>query len=430
MRIEAKSRSVGGINKRRNPLFIYLYYLILLTVYVFLSRPGVTYSNSIRLLFFAATLLPALWNTTYFLFAIVCFYSMTYLAFTPILPTSIWYYLPVVSLYYIFYYKLTDRIAFMLPILLYFIFICVIYNDYQVFVSCFFVAILISSFIKKEEQLNAIAIALMVSSTILSILFYTNMDSFVYAYGSNHDQERYGWINPNEYAGAIGCGGVIAIHRLFSTRSDSSKWSKILCVLTLFTSTIVIVVNASRGAAISFFIVLILFTFFSKIKFKYKLFGILVVSGLFVFIFSNNIAAFLISRLGESSMATGTGRFDIWNSKFNWFINNANVVELFVGVGGAKSVIIPPVISTHNDFLTAFIGYGVIGILLFLLMLFYPLLTVNKNNRITVSILSLYLFLECFVLEPLFRGYFTFIIFYFYIFKVASLSKTFKETSP
>lgn len=402
---------------------VFYYYLILLIAYYLLSIPDVEYSITIRIAFFAATLIPALRSQTYLSFALICFYSMTYVSFSPILPTALRYYIPVVLLFYLLYYKSVQKIMLQIIFLLYFYTICTIYDDYNEFITCFFFAIITSSFIKEKHQLDYCAVALMLGSTLLSIMFYTNMDTFYYAYGETHEQDRYGWINPNEYAGAIGCGGVIAVQYLFTKTKELPRWIILLCYLTIITSAIAIVINASRGAAISFALVFILFILFSRIRIGYKLLGIIIVSiGVFL-LFRSNVTDFLITRLNESSMATGSGRLDIWASKLEWFLGNASFGEYLFGIGRTACINIPPIYSTHNDFLTAFIGYGAIGLGLIIVMFLYPIVTVHKSHRRVVLFLTLYLFLECMVLEPMFRGYFTFIIFYFYIYKISVFHK-------
>lgn len=404
-------------------LIVSIYYLILLIGYVVLSRPEADYSNNLRILYFLAILVPTFRDTSVFTFAIVCFYSMTYIAFTPILPTSVWYYLPIVFLYLIANRKQTYRLGQPLLIWLYFVFTSLFFADFQVFLPCFLIAIIISSFIRNSTHLESVAIALMISSLILSILFYTNMEAFAYAYGSGHDTQRFGWINPNEYAGAIGCGAVIAVQSLFGKTQQNSILMKALCGITILFSTVVIILNASRGAAISYCLVLSLFLLTSKLNKKAKVFSVFFVVTLFIYIVRSNISELLISRLNESTLATGTGRFDIWEAKWNSFITDGNILELIFGIGREACFNIPPVISTHNDFLTAFIGYGFIGFILFVTMMLYPLFLVRKEYKVIVALLTLYIIMECCVLEPLFRGYFTFIIYYFYIYRFAIIHK-------
>lgn len=404
-------------------LFILCYYAFLLLAYVLLSRPEIEYSLSFRLLFFAATLMPAIKNTTYFTTSIVCFYSMTYIAFTPILPTSLIYYIPIVLLYYIIHFKSSRNITYQIFFLLYYFSICMYYEDYDTFLSSFLIAIIISSFINKDWQLDYIASALMVSSIILSILFYTNMDYYVYAYGSSHDQDRYGWINPNEYAGAVGCGGVVAMQYLFSNIQTHRSWLKLLSYITLFVSAIIVVINASRGAAISFGGVLLLFILLSRNRNRYKLISSVFILGVFYFIAQNDYSTFLLSRFEDSSLYTWSGRLVIWKTKLDTFVGDSNILEFLFGVGRVGSIKIPPVISTHNDFLTAFIGFGLVGVILLCIILLFPILKASKTNKLPIILMTLYLVLECNVLEPLFRGYFTFVIFFFYIYKNAIIRK-------
>ena len=100
-----------------------------------------------------------------------------------------------------------------------------------------------------------------------------------------------------------------------------------------------------------------------------------------------------------------------------------NIFDLLFGIGETASANIGRYVSTHNDLVTAMIAYGIIGLLMFLYFIFiYPIVKA-KNNKLFVFILLIYMIIECCVLEPFFRGYIVFIMFYFFIIKFALLGK-------
>ena len=129
-----KGQKNDSLISDRKSVFIFFYYLLLIIVYVLMSKPEVQYGNAIRIVFFIITLIPAIKNTNYFVFAIICFYSMTYVAFTPILPTSLLFHLPVILFFYFSYYRYKKKNISQIILLFVFSLICIIHVDYQDFI--------------------------------------------------------------------------------------------------------------------------------------------------------------------------------------------------------------------------------------------------------------------------------------------------------
>ena len=80
-------------------------------------------------------------------------------------------------------------------------------------------------------------------------------------------------------------------------------------------------------------------------------------------------------------------------------------------------------ISTHNDILTAFIGFGLVGLILYLYyIIVLPIKNALGRNKITVILMLVYFVIECCMMEPFFRGNIIVVLVNFYIMKYACIN--------
>ena len=127
-------------------------------------------------------------------------------------------------------------------------------------------------------------------------------------------------------------------------------------------------------------------------------------------------------RMQDDTVDTGGDRTTIWQAKLLEF-SELDVATQFVGIGRRACVALAGFMSTHNDFLTAMIGYGYFGLVLFSLLIVYPLIKAPKRSKKAIFILSIYMVIECSVLEPIFRGYLFFLMFYMFTLKYVLIER-------
>ena len=70
----------------------------------------------------------------------------------------------------------------------------------------------------------------------------------------------------------------------------------------------------------------------------------------------------------------------------------------------------------HNDFLAIFCGYGILGLILFIYIIFIvPFANIQRSDRPILISLIVYLLIASLTLEPLASGNITFWAFYYLI---------------
>ncbi len=274
--------------------------------------------------------------------------------------------------------------------------------------------------------MNKLILSFLFISLFLSLLFLVNREVFLTSFGkSEFGFERSTWINPNVFGGMIACGGIVSmgyITKMFFIKIE--KYIIIFSIITVLFAIPTLILNASRGAFFAFCSASALFIIFSKTKVFYKICFIILIASFAGFLFYNGTFDLLIYRLnGEDSTMTFGGRRTLWFDKLKLF-SEFSVLELLFGIGWSNCNELSNEMSTHNDFVTALIGFGIIGFILFLIMLLIPIARAPRDKKISVIVLTLFLMLECSVLEPIFRGYLVFLIFYFFILKYATIKQT------
>lgn len=397
-----------------------------LTVLIFtLMNPGVMLPSILRIALLILIFFPVLLKKDDFPFVFIAFYGISTISFTPILPTSDFYYIVIVLLFYLLSRKKKQFIFNSLPIYGYFLIVSLIHFDYTSSITWILIAILICDMIEKEESLNKLFYSFIIISVFLSILFIVHREEFMvqYSVDGTSDVERSGWTNPNGFGATIAIGGILSVAYLTNTIIfTKSLFKTIVCIITLILTTIVLILNASRGALLAYAVPSVIMLLFSKIKLLHKLIIIVFIILFIGWIYTNNMFELLFVRIADENTATGGGRTEIWQLKIEHFLMKANILNLLFGIGETETVILGRYISTHNDIVTSFVAYGMVGLLLFVYFIFiYPIIKSNKKNRFGVIAMLLYIFIECNVVEPFFRGSIVIVMFYFFILKYGSI---------
>lgn len=399
-----------------------LYYAFLLVLWFFLSKPDVEYPMAFRISFLAAVFLPTIFRPLIYPYVLLCFTSINIASFCPILPIQEYYYL-IFALPVLFSKtekKSINRLLNIGIIAFYFIIDALIHFDYQEFVVWWIVAMICSAYIRDVSDIQKMILSFEVVSIFLSIIYLTHLSSFAYTFSIG--LERSGWINANQFGGFIAVGFVLSVFYLIkSDYFGRDKWFLLLSLASIILGAVSIILNASRGASFSAIFCSLMFVLFSKSSNKVKI-AIVLVLGVVLFLsFQYGLFNILESRIeyGEGDMVGG--RFAIWAKKVPAFFSLPSISQILFGIGATECANIGVYYSTHNDFVTALVAYGVIGLIFFILLIAMPFRISPKTKKMDVAILLLFLILECFVLEPLFRGYVPFVMLYMFIVRYSQI---------
>ena len=269
-------------------------------------------------------------------------------------------------------------------------------------------------FVKSKFSLSLYFASFIVYSLILSIYSYFFSITFeLVQYNSFFEEiSRSYWTDPNYLGATIGIGTVLSfvyISRLY--RPFNSVYMDILSVFTFVASLYTLLQLSSRGALISTAIACILALFMSKVSFLKKTFvTILLLFAAFVF-FKMGFFDAILMRISDDS--GGSGRMIIWYTGLMNYLDQ-NIFAIVLGGGSDWSLVLcrkgPLDWSPHNNFLQILFDYGIVGLIMFLIIL-YRLIAYSKYKRMSF-ICILYTVLTCmtvcpfqFACFPLFLGF-------------------------
>ena len=408
----------------RNGTIVSLYTLVLLTM-VCISKPEQDYSMFIRIGLFVVAVLPVLFSTQYILFSFASFYAINSTSFCRLLPSDEYYYVIVILFAFFLTPKSQEAIARMLKAYIAitpFLLLSLIWGDVQEFQLWWSVCLLFIPLLRAEGQFKLLAFSFPIVSFVLSLLYLLNQSYFMFAYSV--DMERSNWINPNQFGGIIAVGIVMGIALLLKQfKIKISKFEFIFLLICVCTSFVVIVLNASRGSflASSFFSLLLIFMSDMTKKYKLLLVGCFC---LFAFVlWQSGFFELLMFRMEADTASTAGNRSVIWAEKISSFFDDTSFLHCFIGFGGragAEAIGHSTGItnmSTHNDFVTAIVGYGIPCLFYFIYVLFYPFLNMPKGrSRAVFFVITMFVVVECSILEPMFRGYVTFVMLYIFLY--------------
>lgn len=409
--------------------FYLIYYIVLLGGLLLLTHPNASYSILIRFAYLGMLVIPLFFNPRFTPFVITCFYGTCKNACYSLLPESFEFCIAIVLvLFFLHLKKLNFRygeIKFLLIFFVYSFFISLFNSDLQQnFLSVGLVAILLFPFIKDEEDVKLLAVGFCLMSFVLAIMYFQNFSYYSFSVGKEDEFERGTWQNMNVLAGAIGCGLPLSLALLLNViKGYKPKTLRIFLVANVVLLLFTLATLSSRGALIAAATSSVLLILFSKIKTRYKLLIIIGMAFLALFMVFNGFFDLFIYRMTEeSSSETGGGRTIIWQSKLNPFFQDTFSTQIF-GMGREKCVNYGVYYSTHNDFVTAIVGFGFVGLLLMVLFVLSPMFKARKQNFIPIGALVLFMVLECMVLEPFYRGYLPYWMFYVLLMKLVTVQR-------
>ena len=409
---------------------LYIYYFFLLIVLCSWVSPTSAPPMPLRLVYLLALVLPAIFKAPNMLVPVLaCFTALgTYGISCSYMPTEKWIYLLIIaaSLFIVSSrLKSCQRPPIIFVVFcLYVCFIDLVNGEELVNIDYSLLIVLISFFFvsKNGSEKYSYILAFMIITIILSIFFFT--------YGQSSAIEvsetgRRSWIDPNYFGNVCGMGVVLAYNIVVNRLSPNKSFSKI-AMLTVPMGMLLLVMNASRGAFLSMGLAIVVITLFSKVKIKKKI-GIAVLVALGVLVMYSLGAFDLLSERLMDEDDTGNGRTLIWEAKMLGYMSG-NTCEKFFGIGYKEGffLAIPGGFGFHNDYLAFLVDYGVVGLILFLGIIVYPLkLVANIPSKRPIVISLLVFILICsMTLEPFTLGNLTYWYFYMLIVLFARWDKT------
>ncbi len=410
--------------------FFFIYYLFIAIYTLTLTRVNIEYSSMERFVYLCVILLPTIICVRLLPFVVIVFWGFSRCSFTPLFPSTIIIELAMIMLIVMMNTKkISNRIDKWLIIfcLLYFVFSDLLhYTEQDTIWPVVIATIMVSTCIQNKEDVRLSVWAFLIMSFLLSILYLSHYQEFMAMYSLEENIERSSWKNPNEFAFNISCGFAAGIWLIFYKEESEPKIFRYFIYSVLSFMTVVLIMIASRGAIISAGLCFIIFLFASKQSMYIRLLVLTVFAILIYILYTNSYFELLFYRLADSENDVTAGhRTIIWVKKIHYLFQQDSISQLFgLGIDGCDNASVK--IKTHNDFVTALVAHGVVGLTLFITFITAPLRYAQSDNRFQVAVLWIYLFFVCCFLEPLFRGYLSFIIFYMIIYKMAIVENKYR----
>ena len=416
--------------------FLYIYYFSLILVLALYTNMSSSPNVVIRFGYLAALVLPLVKRTELFPAVIICALGIAKNTFAyPLMPTDMYYYVILALLFAIMALSRRDFLTGTNP-LFFIALVYVAFNDIAMqgelsqMSIVFFVSILF--FMCMEGQEDDIGIQILPFSFILISLVISYWVLFcpeaqVNSYNKTGEMEQRGWADPNYLSAVLGMGLVVAVRDLF-IGSNKRLYTSVL-LLTVLGSSIAMLALASRGAILSVIMAVVALLVLSKTENRTKVIAIALATLFIWFLYTNQYIDFVMSRF-EASDGTGSNRTLIWYSKLSDFFALDNPFCWLFGVGQSEGVKLGLSfgkaihgMSTHNDFLSILIYYGLIGVFMFFSILTYLFKMCSKEDRPPIIALLVYLLMCSMTIEPLAHGNFVYWGFLFYIVMLARQSQ-------
>lgn len=233
-----------------------------------------------------------------------------------------------------------------------------------------------------------VSVSWLIGGCVFILLFLTGKTANV-GFGTRQTLLILGtWTDPNEFASYFIVAIPLALYAFLENRNIIIR---ILSAFTIIGGFYVVLMSGSRGALLScLFATVVEFSILMKASLKRIIvFVLLTFVGYFVLI--NYIIPMIpqgtLNRLTLEALLTdnGSGRSQIWERGLSQFFQG-NLFNIIFGYGyGGLTVItglsyIPATTTMHNQFLQQLTCYGIVGLLLYILLL-YRVFEEFRNNK-------------------------------------------------
>lgn len=416
--------------------FIYIYYALLIVVLASRINAASDPPMLMRLAFIGAVIAPVLAIKEVCYPAIITlFYVISLNGFAySYMPYNLWLYVTITLLILFFYWKRVSlqikintpipKIILAIPFYIFLIDLIhvggpnssgFIHDNLFCFILLSFFLLLIEG--NEENALSQVPLCFSIITVVLCLAFLTNREQYILQ--SFGDIDRTGWTDPNYFGTVIGMGSICGLIKLFD-KDDRRKLrlvEKFIYYLAIIISVPVLLLNASRGAVLAVVSGFLILFVFSKASFYYKVIVVSIGAVALLYLYSNAYFDLLLLRV-ENDDGYGSERTLIWASKLNAY-SNGSFLELIFGYGTDGGLLMGwngKAKGFHNDFVGYLVDYGIVGLTMFLYMLYYPIKKTpsNSSKKPAVIVLIVYIVTCIMTLEPFVMGVLAYFVLYMY----------------
>ena len=421
---------------RKEDRWYLLLYAVLVLGQAMLTNPDAAPSMPIRIAYWCLAIIPAIIRPSWMAGVIVMLYTTSSYGFAyGYMPyENLWYVLFALTAFIanpnLYHFKHYPIPSVLWAIMLYTGAVELLTASSLSSISVIVLLVIILLRINDKDDpivIERVSIGFAVASSVLSVLFVLFGDRFVTNYEDMYD--RLGWTDPNYFGMVISFGSITSLFEIIRRKYHYS-WAKWLYLFTIIVSVLVQIMNGSRGAILAVAGSAVVFLLFSKVRTTYKLLIVLAGVGFLSLLYATtSVYDFLIYRIDNDTLSSGSGRIDIWQAKLNEFFQCKPINVLF-GLGSDAGLTLgwniegrsaSGKMGFHSDYLGYLVKYGIIGLLLFLQLLAVPFFQSSRRNKNFPFVLAgmVAVALYALTLEPYSSGGTAYWLFYLYILMIS-----------
>jgi hypothetical protein len=250
-------------------------------------------------------------------------------------------------------------------------------------------SMMLSRFVRSSDEFQMMEIAFMVVTFCLSVYAFIFRNDFaVKDFVSKGVIERSYWTDPNYLGGVLTIGIVISFYYFMNKVEDKVVYRMSYLVIFI-AGFITLGMLASRGAFLAAIVPMLYILYKKTNSIKNLVFVVVFVGITITALSSTDYFAGLEARMNIDD-PTGSHRTEIWEESFNRFIDS-DMLMLLVGGGTNYSNLLCQKAmrgkntSPHNNYLVVLYDYGILGLIIFLSIL-YSWFTKNFHNVLAVSL--------------------------------------------
>lgn len=407
--------------------YIICYYAVLMLVMMSWTDYNSFPSMILRIVFLIAVMVPGFFDKDCVLpAAITCFWGVAVNGYAySYMPTQVYLYvgLLLVSMVIINRYDKKSMMfrGYLLPVCL-FLFVTlrnlIQTTSIEEITWGLLIFILFPYFIpdKGNDNEKKMSWAFMVMTIVLSFYSLTTQELFAAGAGAAI-ADRSAWTDPNYLSMIVGMGAVIGFRNILRIR-NIDRFTAVLSLMSFFMAVPAMLLLVSRGGLLCLCGGIAVLMLFSKIKTSYKI-GVIVFIVIFVIIlYTNDFLTMLEERLNGEANASNNERVWILQNRLIAFFEGSPFYWLVgYGLQDGLKLGLPFPMGSHNDYVAFLAEYGVIGLVMFLVMLALPFYNMKHGTKVLgeVCAYTFYLLLASLTLEPFAFGRWVYYVFLLFI---------------
>lgn len=206
-------------------------------------------------------------------------------------------------------------------------------------------------------------------------------------------------LNPNYAAFFVMLSVALVFTTLTQYREAVSPELKGLLIISAVLSVVTMASFASRTSFVMLILLIVIYLFFNHKQIKTALLAVVGLSALFIILNQYGVFDSVLLRFADENASTGGGRIPIQLELLK-SIYYGDVGRFLLGNGYLTADNFGFGRQAHNSYISILVGFGLVGLLVYLAYLFEMFIVLRNSNYRPFLIMFYFLILYSFSLEP------------------------------